>query len=213
MRKALKITCALIASAALFLGIASPVMAADMLSTPSVYTTVQNVQYGFNPGKIILPFGASLTINPDGSYTMLFLDNIGATLSASRPTANLANGFHLALKNGSIAYSRNINGSIVNASFNLSSLITTVVSGNVTAYYKNGSVLTTKVTTTPTAYSIESYDDTGKIIKNDVYTPAGILVCSDDYLKTPGMIVRTTYNALGQPISILPYYGNTNPAY
>lgn len=213
MKKSLKITCALIACAGLFIGISSPVKAADMLSSPSVSTTIQNVQYGFNPGKIILPFGATLTINPGGSYTMLFLDNIGTTLSAAKPNASLPNGFNLSLKNGSIAYTRNVNGSIVNASFNLSTLVTTVISGNVTAYYKNGSILTTKVTTTPTAYSIESYDETGKIYKNDVYTPSGILVCSDDYLKTPGMIVRTTYNALGQATSILPYYGNANPAY
>lgn len=181
---------------------------------PMVGNTIEIVQFGFNPGVIVLPYGANLAKDANGSWVLSFLDGSRAVLNGRNSGAKLANGFNVKLNSTGIVYSKVINKEPITVTYNLSNLIATVQTPTITANYKNGSILQNKITNYGSFYTVESYNDNGAILKNESFDCAtGRLLAVDDYVKTPGMIVRTEYDALGRPVSMLPYYGSTNPAY
>lgn len=210
MNKTLKILAGLLAGLLVFTFVGTDVYA----GTPTVGNTIEIVQFGFNPGVVVLPYGASLAKDENGSWVLAFLDGSRAVLNGKRSSAKLANGFSVKLNSTGIVYSKVINKEPITVTYNLGNLIATVQTPTITANYKNGSILQNKVTNYGSFYTVESYNDNGAILKNESYdTATGRLLAIDDYVKTPGMIVRTEYDALGRPVSMLPYYGSTNPAY
>lgn len=195
MNKGLKVLAGLLAGLLALTFIGTDVYA----GTPVARNTIEVVQFGFNPGVIVLPYGASLTKSENGSYVLSFLDGSRKVYSA---------------KSTNIVYSKVVNNEPITVTYNLGTLIATAQTPNTTATYKNGSILQSKVVNYGSFYTVESYNDNGAILKNESYdTATGRLLAVDDYVKTPGMIVRTEYDALGRPVSMLPYYGSTNPAY
>ena len=181
---------------------------------PTVGNTIEIVQFGFNPGVIVLPYGANLSKDEGGNWVLSFLDGSRAVLGGGRTSARLANGFNVKLTGAGIVYSKVINKDPITVTYNLGNLVATVQTPTITATYKNGSILQNKITNYGSFYTVESYNDNGAILKNESFdTATGRLIAVDDYVKTPGMIVRTEYDALGRPVSMLPYYGSTNPAY
>lgn len=191
------------------------VMRTDVYAAnPTVGTTIQNVQFGFNPGVIVLPYGATVAKDEGGSWVLLFIDGSRAVLNSKSTRATLANGFNVLLNAEGIVYSKVINGDPIKVTYNLSNLVARVETPTTTAMYKNGSILRSKITNYGSFYTVESYNDNGAILKNESYNSVTKqLIAVDDYVKTPGMIVRTEYDALGRPISVLPYYGDTKPAF
>lgn len=183
-------------------------------SNPTVGTTIENVTFGFNPGVIVLPYGAALAKDASGNWLLAFLDGSTAVLNAKSKNVLLANGFNVDLNAEGIVYSKVINGAPITVTYNLSNLVARVETPNITALYKNGSILNRKITNYGTFYTVESYNDNGKILKNESYeVGTNRLLAVDDYIKTPGMIVRTEYDVLGRPVSTLPYYGDAKPAF
>lgn len=183
-------------------------------ANPTVGTTIQNVQFGFNPGVIVLPYGAVVAKDTSGSWVLAFLDGNRAVLNSKSKNVTLANGFNVGLNAEGIVYSKVINGDPIKVTYNLSNLVARVETPTMTAMYKNGSILKSKITNYGNFYTVESYNDNGVILKNESYNSVTKqLIAVDDYVVTPGMIVRTEYDTLGRVVSILPYYGDTKPAF
>ncbi len=213
MRKIVRFAAALTAAICVFGALAQPVKADVPVSAPSVGTTLQNVTYGFNPGKIILPYGAMLAPDGMGNWVLAFLDTSVAVLNAKTGFVPLANGFTVGLTNEGIVYYKNINNIPIKVTYNLGNCIARVDAGNTIAFFRNGSILFQKVTNFGSTYTVETYNENGAILKNEVHDLSGRLLAVDDYVRTPGMIVRTFYDATGNPTGFLPYYGDAKPAY
>ena len=184
------------------------------VSVPSVATTIQNVEFAYDPGKIILPYGARLAADGQGNWILAFLDTSFAVLNGKTGFVPLANGFTVGMTGEGIVYYKNINGMPIKLTYNLSNCVARVDAGNTIVFYKNGSLLSSKITNYGPYYAVETYNDNGAILRNEVHDSAtNQLLILDDYVKTPGMIVRSCYDAFGNTISQLPYYGDTKPAY
>lgn len=214
MKKFMKLTAWLMAGMIAFFAGTVSVKAADVpMAAPSVATTIQYVEFGYDPGKIVLPYGAILSKDAAGNWVLAFLDTSFAVLSG-KGFVPLANGFTVGLTGEGIVYYKNINGVPIKVTYNLSNCVARVDAGNTIAFYKNGSLLSSKITNYGSAYSVETYNDNGVILRNEVHeTGTNRLIALDDYVKTPGMIVRTLYDPFGNIISTLPYYGDTKPAF
>ncbi|MCR5223327.1 MAG: hypothetical protein K6D90_10745 [Lachnospiraceae bacterium] len=214
MKKFMKLTAWLMAGMIAFSAGTVSVKAADVpMAAPSVATTIQYVEFGYDPGKIVLPYGAILSKDAAGNWVLAFLDTSFAVLSG-KGFVPLANGFTVGLTGEGIVYYKNINGVPIKVTYNLSNCVARVDAGNTIAFYKNGSLLSSKITNYGSAYSVETYNDNGVILRNEVHeTGTNRLIALDDYVKTPGMIVRTLYDPFGNIISTLPYYGDTKPAF
>lgn len=214
MKKFMKLTVWLMAGMIAFSAGTVSVKAADVpMAAPSVATTIQYVEFGYDPGKIVLPYGAILSKDAAGNWVLAFLDTSFAVLSG-KGFVPLANGFTVGLTGEGIVYYKNINGVPIKVTYNLSNCVARVDAGNTIAFYKNGSLLSSKITNYGSAYSVETYNDNGVILRNEVHeTGTNRLIALDDYVKTPGMIVRTLYDPFGNIISTLPYYGDTKPAF
>lgn len=214
MKKFMKLTVWLMAGMIAFSAGTVSVKAADApMAAPSVATTIQHVEFGYDPGKIVLPYGAILSKDAAGNWVLAFLDTSFAVLSG-KGFVPLANGFTVGLTGEGIVYYKNINGVPIKVTYNLSNCVARVDAGNTIAFYKNGSLLSSKITNYGSAYSVETYNDNGVILRNEVHeTGTNRLIALDDYVKTPGMIVRTLYDPFGNIISTLPYYGDTKPAF
>lgn len=210
MKKMTRVLAALLAAACVVVVSPSMVSAAG---TPNVSTTIQNVQFAYDPGVIVLPYGAMLSKNGN-DWVLAFLDGSVASLNGRSKNVRLMNGFLVGMNGNNIVYSKVINETPITVTYNLSNCVATAVAGNVTANYLNGSILSTKITNYGSYYCVETYGANSVILKNETYDAATKrLIALDDYVRTPGMIVRTEYDAAGNPISILPYYGDTKPAY
>lgn len=215
MKKIAKIAVSLAACALVFMAAAKPAKADTVLpGRPSVATTLQAVDFGYDPGKIILPYGAMLSQDGKGNWVLAFLDTSYAVLNSRTGTVPLANGFTVAMTGEGIVYSKNINGVPIKVTYNLANCVARVDAANQVVLYRNGSLLSSIITYNGPTYTIESYNDSGTILKNETRnTQTNALICMDDYIRTPGMIIRTFYDALGNPAAVLPYYGDTKPAY
>lgn len=215
MRKINKFVIALVAGAFALSILPQTVKAATPpISVPSVATTIQNVQFGYDPGKIVLPYGARLAADGNGNWILAFLDTSFAVLNGKSGFVPLANGFTVGMTGEGIVYYKNIDGVPIKVTYNLSNCVARVDAGNTIVFYKNGSLLSSKITNYGPYYAVETYNDNGVILRNEVHDSAtNQLLILDDYVKTPGMIVRSTYDAFGNTISQLPYYGDTKPAY
>ena len=215
MRKNVKFAAAFLAGAFAFFACVLPAKADTVpVAAPSVATTIQYVEFGYDPGTIVLPYGARLAKDASGNWVLAFLDTSFAVLNGKTGFVPLANGFTVGLTGEGIVYYKNINGVPIKVTYNLSNCVARVDAGNTIAFYKNGSLLSSKITNYGTAYSVETYNDNGVILRNEVHeTGTNRLIALDDYVRTPGMIVRTLYDPYGNIISTLPYYGDTKPAY
>ncbi|MBQ7581515.1 MAG: hypothetical protein IJU25_01705 [Lachnospiraceae bacterium] len=215
MRKIVHVLTALaVCGALVFAGSKDVKAATDTFGGPTIATTIQPVQFGFNPGKIILPYGAMLAQDAAGNWVLAFLDTSVAVLNSKTGVVPLANGFTVALTGGEIVYSKNINGMPIKVTYNLSNCIARVDAGNKMVFYKNGSILSSIVTNNGPTYTIETYNDSGAILRNETRNSlTNQMIFLDDYVRTPGMIIRTFYDMNGTPVSVLPYYGDTKPAY
>ena len=148
-----------------------------------------------------------------GNWVLAFLDTSYAVLNSRTGTVPLANGFTVAMTGEGIVYSKNINGVPIKVTYNLANCVARVDAANLVVLYRNGSLLSSIITYNGPTYTIESYNDSGTILKNETRnTQTNALICMDDYVRTPGMIIRTFYDALGNPAAVLPYYGDTKPA-
>ncbi|MBO4901263.1 MAG: hypothetical protein J5518_00525 [Lachnospiraceae bacterium] len=215
MRRLGRTVIAFALAAGIAAGAALPVSAATQSNgTPMVATTLQAVQFGYDPGKIILPYGAMLAPDGKGNWVLAFLDTSFAVLNGKSGAVTLANGFTVAMNKEGIVYSKNIEGMPIKVTYNLSNCVSRVEAGNKIVLYKNGSLLNRIITNYGPVYTIETYNDSGAILSNEMrYTGSNVLISLDDYVRTPGMIIRTVYDAYGTPVSTLPYYGDTKPAY
>lgn len=212
MKKLAKVLAAVLAAACVVSVVPTTVSAMEP-SRPTVGTTIQNVDFAYNPGVIILPYGAMLSKNGSG-WVLAFLDGSVAALKNGTKNTRLMNGFLVSMNNNTIVYSKMIDLDPVTVTYNLNNCIATAVAGNVTANYINGSILSSKITNYGAYYCVETYGPNCVILKNETFDAASKrLLAVDDYVRTPGMIVRTEYDAAGNPISMLPYYGDTRPAY
>ncbi len=215
MRKFVKFTVALAAGLCVLAVGTKSVAAAEVNPTqaPNVATTIQVLQFGYDPGKIVLPYGATVAPDGQGNYVLAFLDTSFAVLNAKTGFVPLANGFTVGMKGGEIVYYKNINGVPITVTYNLGNCIARVDAGNVIAFYKNGSILSSKITNYGACYTVETFKDDGTILKNEVYDSATKrLLYLDDYVRTPGMIIRTGYDLWGNACT-LPYYGDGKPAF
>ena len=215
MRKIARVIAALTVCGVILATGAKPVLAAtDFYARPTIATTIQPVQFAYDPGKIILPYGAMLGNDGNGNWVLAFLDISYAVLNSKTGVVPLANGFTVALTGGEIVYSKVINATPIKVTYNLSNCIARVDAGNQMVFYKNGSILSSIITNNGLTYTRETYKDNGAILQVETRNSAtNQLICLDDYVRTPGMIIRTFYDANGRVLSELPYYGDTKPAY
>ncbi len=212
MRKMKKLIAGMIAGALLLAVTAVPVAAAPIL-TPTVPTTLQVVQFGYDPGKIVLPYGAMLAPDGNGNWVLAFLDTSFAVLNSKTKSVPLANGFTVGMKNGEIVYWKNIEGRPITVTYNLSNCMARVDTGDTIVFFKNGSLLSKKITNNGLTVSIETYNDNGAILQNQIFDAAtNQLIYNDDYVSSPGLIMRTYY-ANGVSLGQLPFYGDTKPAF
>lgn len=210
MNRTLKVLAGLLAAALIFTCTGVNAYAAN----PTVATTHEIVQFGFNPGVVVLPYGATVAKDADGSWILAFLDGSRAVLNGKCKNVLLANGFTVGLNAEGIVYSKVIEGAPITVTYNLSNLVARVETPNIVALYNNGSILNSKITNYGSFYTVEHYNNNGVILTNEVYDSLSKrLIALDDYVKTPGMIVRTEYDIYGRPVSVLPYYGDTKPAF
>ena len=163
MKKFMKLTAWLMAGMIAFSAGTVSVKAADVpMAAPSVATTIQHVEFGYDPGKIVLPYGAILSKDAAGNWVLAFLDTSFAVLSG-KGFVPLANGFTVGLTGEGIVYYKNINGVPIKVTYNLSNCVARVDAGNTIAFYKNCSLLSSKITNYGSAYSVETYNDNGVI--------------------------------------------------
>lgn len=212
MRKMKKLIVAMIAGSLLTVALAAPVAAAPIL-TPTVPTTLQTVEFAYDPGKIVLPYGAMLAPDGNGNWILAFLDTSFAVVNSRTRSVPLANGFTVGMQNGEIVYWKNIEGRPIRVSYNLSNCVARVDTGDSIVLFKNGSILSQKITNNGMTVSIESYNDSGAILQNQIFDAAtNQLIYNDDYVSSPGLIMRTYY-ANGVALGQLPFYGDTKPAF
>ncbi len=214
MRKMVRVIAAMAACATVLVMTAKPAFAATDYSRPGIATTIQPVQFAYDPGKVILPYGAMLAKDAAGNWVLAFLDTSYAVLNSKTGVVPLANGFTVALTGGEIVYSKNINGVPIKVTYNLTNCIARVDAANQMVFYKNGSVLSSIVTNNGATYTVETYNDNGAILRNETRNSlTNQLVYLDDYVRTPGMIIRTYYDMNGSQYNVLPFYGDTKPAF